>query len=158
MFLAWAFLVPIGIHFAAHERQLGDVWFYTHVRVMLAAFVLILVSFIIIVVATSPGPHFDCTHAICGLVVVIVTVLQILLGYVIDKVFNEKRTSVPWHDRLHWWTGRLLFVLAIVAISLGLNEYSERYSMSSAVIGLWYFWIFGVVCVGFLGLFGYYRH
>ena len=69
--------------------------------------------------------------------------LQSLHGIIIDRLWNPKRTTVPWYDKLHWYMGRGLFLVGLVNIPLGLvlmNDLGEDIStLIWVVLGVWYF-------------------
>ncbi|KAJ3198856.1 hypothetical protein HDU82_000967 [Entophlyctis luteolus] len=68
------------------------------------------------------GPRFaGSPHAILGAVIAFgIFPLQIVLGFVSNALFDAQRRCVPWWDRLHWYVGRGVVVLAIAQIQLGL--------------------------------------
>ena len=72
----------------------------------------------------------------------------------IDKLWSPGRNTVPWHDKLHWWVGRIAFGLSFVAIPTGLNASGI---VSSTVMAIWYVWAIGVVLVLGFGVVGVYR-
>jgi hypothetical protein len=98
--------------------------------------VLSLVGISLVFLYTS-GPHFSTEssiHPLLGLITTILLVLQIILGFVIDALFDENRRSTPWYDVLHWWVGRLLSVLALATIVLGIVYFEKGYGESGMVM------------------------
>lgn len=79
MILAWLILVPAAILTARYGRLMFT-WFPVHRNVQIAAFVSVLIGFIIIVVEVGDGPHFDSDHAKAGLAIFIIMFLQMVLG------------------------------------------------------------------------------
>merc|ERR1712232_307698 len=80
MWTAWAILASVGIMSSAFRWILpsGPVWFYIHRGVQTLVVLLTAIGFVIAVIFTQKKdkPHFENTHMIVGLVVVIVAVLQ----------------------------------------------------------------------------------
>lgn len=123
-FIAWGLAPFAGIFIARYlKNRLGPVWFTLHQGLFVGVTGLLsVISFILIVLYKRPA-HFDSTHTIIGLVVVIALIAQIALGYLINALFDPLRKSVPISDKIHWWLGRSLFVLGIANIYLGINEF-----------------------------------
>lgn len=46
--------------------------------------------------------------------------VQVASGIIIDRLWKSDRTTIPWHDKAHWWSGRLLIVLALANIIYGI--------------------------------------
>ncbi|PWY98402.1 CBD9-like protein [Testicularia cyperi] len=94
MILAWFLLVPSAILVGRFGRTLFT-WFPVHRNIQIAAFVSVLIAFVIIVieVAKGGGGHFDNTHGRAGLAIFIVMILQMALGQVghVTKRFNPSR-------------------------------------------------------------------
>jgi Eukaryotic cytochrome b561 len=63
-------------------------------------------SFILVVLHKTP-PHFEDLHQIFGLIIMLGVCLQVILGFVINKLYVHERSSIPWYDKLHWWVGYL---------------------------------------------------
>ncbi|KAI8621367.1 hypothetical protein BC830DRAFT_1094788 [Chytriomyces sp. MP71] len=51
--------------------------------------------------------------------------LQIILGYVCNKLFSPNRLKVPWWDQAHWWLGRFTILFAWIEQFLGLLQYGS---------------------------------
>jgi Na+-driven multidrug efflux pump len=67
--------------------------------------------------------HFLYVHSIAGLMVFILLLVQNLVGIVIDRMYESDRVVIPIRDKIHWWLGRSVFVLAIVTVFLGVTQY-----------------------------------
>ena len=130
MLVAWIVLVPLGIIMAKFWKRLGHKWYLAHAGIQSFACLLTLASFILIIVIKSPDGHafFDAstnpvafTHAIFGvLVTVIGAVFQPVIGKIADSMWKADRTEVPvWPDKVHWYTGRVVSLLALINIILG---------------------------------------
>jgi hypothetical protein len=75
--------------------------------------------------------HFDVVdsnpHQLVGLIVMILTAMQPILGFVADRMFVANRFEVPvFPDRVHWWLGRLIIVAAFVNIYLGFKLFPGK--------------------------------
>ena len=61
-----------------------------------------------------------------------------ILGFTCKNTYSEPGITVPWMNRVHWWCGRILMILAIVCLYLGLVSYSQYvYVASSTFIVFW---------------------
>lgn len=90
------------------------------------AVILNLVAFILIVVwvGKQDVKHFRAPHQRLGLVILILSLFQPLLGFLADKLFDSKRKSAPFFpDILHWIIGYGVVILGLVNIWLGLTLY-----------------------------------
>jgi hypothetical protein len=119
MFISWYILSTFGVFVARFMKSLlGVWWFRIHIGTLTLALLGTIVALVLIVLAE--GQNFDGPHQILGLLVVSLSIFQGILGVVIDTLFNPNRISIPWYDKLHWWVGRVLYVLGIVTIFLGI--------------------------------------
>ena len=71
-------------------------------------------------------------------------ILQIILGFVIDKLWSPDRTSIPLWDKLHWWIGRVVFLIAIINLYLGIYKNA---SIDSAFSSLNFYVIVSIIVV-----------
>jgi hypothetical protein len=65
---------------------------------------------------------------------------EIILGVVIDKLFDPRRSSVPFHDKLHWYAGRLLLIGGITNAGFGLVSYTGT-DWLWGLCGLWFLFL-----------------
>jgi hypothetical protein len=135
-FIAWGVAPFIGIFVARYLKNMLGVWWYRiHVGLFLGVTGLFsLISFILIV-SNVESEHFDGKHQQIGLAVFIMMFLQIALGFVSNWLWSPTRTFIPWWDKVHWYFGRSLLILAIINIFLGILEYGEDIS-EQKLIGL----------------------
>ena len=126
-FIAWAVAPFIGIFVARYLKNMMGVWWYrVHVGMFLVfTGLLSLISFILIVSNIEDDDHFEGNHQKLGLVIFIFMFIQIALGYISNWLWSPTRTSIPWWDKVHWYFGRSLVLLAIINIFLGISEYGE---------------------------------
>ncbi|KAJ3157576.1 hypothetical protein HDU86_003228 [Geranomyces michiganensis] len=127
MSIAWLVLAPVAILIARFgKKALGVWWFRLHFLLLSLCAALTYAAFAVVyrVVADNGERHYSYAangiHVILGLMVVILTAPQIFLGILIDKLWTPSRKSVPWWDRLHWWCGRITFLLAEINIPFGI--------------------------------------
>lgn len=85
-------------------KDIGHKWYILHSTSMILAGILGTVSLIVILLY-QPPPHFVDAHRVIGLILTLGMLLQIGLGFIINKLFQVGRKNVPWHDVLHWWIG-----------------------------------------------------
>ncbi|RKP03056.1 hypothetical protein CXG81DRAFT_17318 [Caulochytrium protostelioides] len=150
MVLAWLVAGPLGILVARFfKKKLGIWWFRIHAGLMVVgALCGTIVGFILVYVAVNKGHgnHMSTKvqglHGIFGILVLVLTVIQTILGVVIDKLFDFRRKKVPWHDVLHWWLGRCIVVIGILNIPYGLYVYMTLEPTTGYVwIGLVAAWV-----------------
>jgi hypothetical protein len=155
MFIAWCVSPFLGIFIARHMKsRMGHRWYILHVFFMGVVTGLGTIAAFVLIVLFRSAPHFTAvdlierTHVLAGLVITIAMVIQIILGILSDKLFDEQRTSIPWWDKLHWWLGRLTFLVAIVNCYLGIIAFEASYGMPLLYKIIFY----AVVALGFVGL------
>lgn len=144
MIVAWFLLVPAAILIGRYGRTFFK-WFPVHRGIMGAAFLFVLVAFIIIVAETSSsgGNHFSSTHAKAGLAVFIIMLAQIALGVLGHKTkrFNPSRI-------VHVVIGLGVTVLAIWNATEGL----QMWSWGAPRWASWILWIWaGILALAYLG-------
>ncbi|KAI8806065.1 hypothetical protein BJ742DRAFT_818269 [Cladochytrium replicatum] len=158
MVTAWGAFAPASIIVARYFKSIfGMWWFRIHMALSYAgAFGCTVAGFGIALKVTGPNGHFAVdsalggTHRILGLVVVVLVGVQLFLGIIIHKLFNPARTSIPWHDKMHWYLGRLVFVAGIANVWTGLVYYSQ-----DALYFLnWWFYMLGAWMVAILLVIG----
>ncbi|KAI9325794.1 hypothetical protein DFJ73DRAFT_868323 [Zopfochytrium polystomum] len=150
MFLAWGVFPPVAVLVARHfKARLGHTWYILHVALLLIGTGLITALGLVFIELQVPssstrliGASGADPHKPIGTVVAFVLFpLQIVLGFISNALFSPDRPSIPWWDRLHWWVGRAVMVLAVVEIYLGLRLFGA----STAVVVAYWVWI--GVCV-----------
>ncbi|KAJ9059848.1 hypothetical protein DSO57_1037270 [Entomophthora muscae] len=119
MILAWMILPAMAIFIARYLKDsLGPRWLTAHMTLFAAAAAAAVLS--ITIVAYNLGNVLDDPHAAIGVVVMVLMGVQIILGVVIDKLWDPERNYIPMQDIVHWWLGRLLFLMAISNIIYGI--------------------------------------
>ena len=80
-------------------------------------------------------PHFNETaHQGLGLVIGISSIIQVILGFICDYLYDPEREQPPMHDVAHWWIGRITFGLALLNMPLGMiNMTMEEYAINPAI-------------------------
>lgn len=126
-FFAWGILLPIGSFIARYKKcDMGVWWFRAHVGIQIFGSVLTFISFIIIASALgTSNPHFASTHAICGLIMLILTLGQNFIGAYSHFVYNPNRKKVPvFPDRIHGIFGLATLMFGFITIFLGFDFYN----------------------------------
>ncbi|KAI8618166.1 hypothetical protein BC830DRAFT_20595 [Chytriomyces sp. MP71] len=105
MYLAWGVFAPVGALSARYIKRTtrGEkMWLPIHIYLFLACFVLNMIAFGLIYLASSKD-HFDYTsngfHPILGLAIVVALFIQTALGYLINHLYNPVRTKTPIWDQ-----------------------------------------------------------
>lgn len=124
MAVSWGVLSVVSIIIARWFKWVGHTWFILHKSLNIIAILLTLIAFVISLVMVKPFRQTSSvalTHAIVGLIVVILSVFQGLIGQLADKLYNPNRVTAPlWPDKIHWYCGRFVQLLAIPTIVLGM--------------------------------------
>lgn len=121
MFIAWAVLCPAAIIVARQYRK-RMWWFKVHVCLMVSTCLLTLVGFIFIMLYLDWKLALSETHHTIGIIIVVGAIIQPILGWIADRLFDVKRTKIPFFpDRLHWHVGRILFFGALINMYFGLS-------------------------------------
>lgn len=124
MALGWGVAIPVGALVARMLRHLGPVWFKAHRGVQSAGLVLVIVGFG--VALGTAKQHFQSGHAILGLVVILLGLLQPLNALVRPHPGTPNR----WlFNLIHLGTGYSALVLSLINVFLGLK-------LANAVKGL----------------------
>lgn len=153
MLLAWAILVPSGIVVARYFKHIGHAWYVAHASLQMVAMLISVASFAYVVYNKYPNISVLSTnpvvvaHAVFGFTVVPVgAVVMPVLGKLADLYWRADRTSTPvFPDRIHWYLGRLLYVMALCNVIMGFLIYQAVWLILVLIITL----IFGAF-VGFL--------
>jgi len=163
MVIGWFVLAPIGIIIARFFKGiLGVWWFRLHFSLLTLAFLLTGFGFALIYASIdlTPYTHLDPSnfdtiggaHIVTGLMIVIMTGLQVISGIVINYLFTPERMTIPWHDKLHWWFGRLNMLLAWICVPLGISLYGTLFdaSQKDLCLGLLLAWTLVVIGAVFI--------
>ncbi|KAI9222824.1 hypothetical protein BC828DRAFT_4583 [Blastocladiella britannica] len=138
---AWGFLAYMGAFVARFlKTRLGKWWFPAHWGIMAMVAVLSIAG----TVAMYLGRGFvalDSVHGIAGSVVLVVMLLQIILGIVIDRMYDSGRTSIPGRDKAHWVIGYTLAIGGPASVLLGLLEYEASSALIGTYVATWILFI-----------------
>ncbi|KAJ3109864.1 hypothetical protein HDU97_000094 [Phlyctochytrium planicorne] len=162
MFIAWGVAPFAGIFVARYLKdRLGIWWFRLHVFLMAGVCGGLTIAGFLIKLLTKTPPHFKSPHEIIGLTIIVSLFVQSILGVVSDRLWSPDRPDVPWWDKLHWWFGRLSFLLALANLFVGLDRYNYITSPSTEdggvgkasqaifiVLGIWIFINFAGMVAG----------
>ncbi|KAJ3338081.1 hypothetical protein HDU93_010017 [Gonapodya sp. JEL0774] len=156
MFIAYGVLAPFAVALAFYSR--GKPYFKLHWYIMYVSVLCAMAGFAMAVYWThmSLGAenHFKLAkeHTVTGLVIVLVTVVQATLGYVIHAMgYSGAR---PLRNLAHMLLGRGLFLLAICNIATGLNYYLTIYDLSRTLLWVYVGCIIGYLVALFVGGWG----
>ncbi|KAI9291822.1 hypothetical protein K502DRAFT_336124 [Neoconidiobolus thromboides FSU 785] len=129
LFLGWNIFPYLGILCAGPLRnRFGKLWFKLHVSLLGVIAPLFIISGIILAIVMANTAHFSNAHEILGLLIFVLMFIQLILGVAIDRLYNPDRLAVPWYDKLHWYFGRILFLLAQINIILGLITWDPNFN------------------------------
>jgi DOMON domain/Eukaryotic cytochrome b561 len=137
MAVAWLLLAPLGIFFMRHLKKFNPVAFQVHRGLMVTAFVVAVVSFIIGVIKKTSERGLLSLHLGLGVVAGVLAILQIIGGIFRPQKATRRR---PLFNLLHGWSGRIAVVLAVIDIFIGLKLAKAKallYILTAAVVALW---------------------
>jgi hypothetical protein len=135
MFLAWGIFPIIAIYIAACMKHIGHKWYQLHSSIFIFGTGLFSAAGLFMAYGFRAAPTFPTYfHGINGVVISIVAILQGILGYVINSLWNPNRSSIPWHDNLHRGVGYLLCSFATLNITYGFTLAYERYGGSYLIL------------------------
>jgi Eukaryotic cytochrome b561 len=148
MVVSWCFLVPIAILAARFGKtKIGAKWFPIHRWINILVFLLTTVGLILICLfkenVVFTNNYF--AHPFIGSVLYGLMVIQIFFGWYINKVWNPTRTSIPWHDKVHWGLGYLLVILGFINTVLTFTLSVKGYVIGAIVVYALFFVIFIVM-------------
>jgi hypothetical protein len=127
MWVAWVASPLTGIFIARYlKTRLGHNWYRLHMSLMgLGTGLLGLGGGVLIFLYTPKESHLESNHARMGMGVLALMIVQIVLGFVSNHMFDESRTSIPTLDKAHWWVGRILVIGALVTIQFGFMLFQD---------------------------------
>lgn len=135
MLLGWLFFIPFSIIIIRLGSNLNR-WFPLHILLALIGVGLIIAG-AVFGFFLSNG-QFSSTHQLTGVVIVGILFVEIIVGIVISKLWKIDRSTIPWYNKVHWWIGRLVILLAFVNIFLGFNILN---------LALWMYILTGIVMI-----------
>jgi hypothetical protein len=154
MLLAWTVLSVVGTFFARYLKDLGHAWYVAHRGMMSTAVLLTFIGFILITIHVGKdGLHYNSVHALLGVVVIMFSIAQPLIGILSNRWWSPNRNGTPvFPDVVHWWLGRLTILVGFVTSLLGvlLAAGGAVYAASGGMIVL-LIWVVVVVVYTALG-------
>ncbi|KAJ3227152.1 hypothetical protein HDU81_006874 [Chytriomyces hyalinus] len=160
MFFAWGVFPFIFIFVARYlKHRLGRKWYWIHLAGMLYGVCGLTVAGLVFIELTVEAGVSRFTeagvHGFLGLAICFVLLpLQCIMGFLSNAFFKTDRTTIPWWDQVHWWTGRTLVMLGFAQIQLGLTAHDAALWVIVA-FWAWAFLVsvvlFGVVGEWYLG-------
>ena len=69
----------------------------------------------------STGAEFSEPHHYIGIITVGLSLIQPIIGYLADKLWNPQRKFIPiWPDKIHWWFGHVIIAMATASVITGM--------------------------------------
>ncbi|XP_029198561.2 ferric-chelate reductase 1-like isoform X1 [Acropora millepora] len=127
MTLAWTLFAFVGLFTARYMRQVWqptkiwgkDAWFTVH-RVLMTTTVLLTVTGTILIFVEVKGWSSGAgAHPICGMIAIILAVIQPIMAALRPSPNAPKREIFNWSHRI---VGTVALVMAVVSIYLGLDQ------------------------------------
>jgi len=136
------------------DKRRNAWWFPTHITLAVSTVVLSLIGFMLILNFLDWEFNIDATdtHHVLGFFIIILSPIQLLMGYTAHKMWNPFRSHAPWFpDRLHWWFGRFLWLAAMWNIWIGINM--GTLAEVGPTVGAWGQWVYIFMLVGVVSIF-----
>ena len=124
MIISWVVLIPVGIVVARFLKdKLGVWWFRVHRFTQWMAVLATFAAFGMAIWFTNEDfKGENKSHKIIGLIVVLVAFLEPVLGELSNLMWSPDRSGTPWFpDKIHWWVGRGLTLLAMANCFFGMQ-------------------------------------
>ncbi|KNC46471.1 uncharacterized protein AMSG_12462 [Thecamonas trahens ATCC 50062] len=124
MIISWVVLIPVGIVVARFLKdKLGVWWFRVHRFTQWMAVLATFAAFGMAIWFTNEDfKGENKSHKLIGLAVVLVAFLEPVLGELSNLMWSPDRSGTPWFpDKIHWWVGRGLTLLAMINCFLGMK-------------------------------------
>jgi len=130
---AFVLLFPIGLMVARYAKSPTGTWFKIHFFLQNYAFIIMLTG--IIIGYTLPVIQFMSftAHAALGTTIFILTVFQMLSGYLRPHKGDPPSTFRLLFEFFHHWNGRILLFCTIAQIALGIKELG----VNNFAYGIW---------------------
>lgn len=151
MLIAWLAISAVATFIARYLKDLGHGWYLMHRGMMTMVVVATFVGFILITIHVgADGVHYGSPHAVIGVLVVMFSIVQPLIGILSNRWWSPNRNGTPvFPDVVHWWLGRIVILLGFVNCLLGILLYNAD-SPSGALI-LFLIWVVVIIVYTALG-------
>jgi len=141
MFVSWGVLLPLGAALARFAKTVRPTtgpaafWFLCHRLVQTVGLCVAIAGLAVAIAMVAPGPHFSGVHHVCGLVAMVLGLLQPL-----NAVFRPhppakgapRSTARLLWEVLHKGSGYCALLLAVATIFLGLKQIGASLDLSIA--------------------------
>jgi len=141
--IVWLLLAPLSVLISVHRHRMRK-WFPLHIMLSLCVFFVTLMAAYPGYVK-SEGKHFHFWHRRIGSSTVLIMILQMLLGIYVSVTYDPDRSVIPLRDKIHWWTGRLVVMLAFVSVLLGCQwKLNTVLTFAALLIQATWIWVYVV--------------
>eukprot|EP00834_Sanchytrium_tribonematis_P006946 NODE_566_length_5965_cov_0.720934.p1 type:complete len:550 gc:universal NODE_566_length_5965_cov_0.720934:1486-3135(+) len=123
----WLVLMPISMLIARFGKHtIGKKWFPIHKALNIITFLASTTGLILVCKAYNDDVFkTGFAHPFIGSLIYGCMILQMYLGYYIDKHWDPHRLKMPWTDYFHWFAGYGLSLLAFVNAVLAVQKNKE---------------------------------
>eukprot|EP00026_Physarum_polycephalum_P002597 Phypoly_transcript_02604.p1 GENE.Phypoly_transcript_02604~~Phypoly_transcript_02604.p1 ORF type:complete len:907 (+),score=72.96 Phypoly_transcript_02604:3-2723(+) len=127
MLISICVLIFSGILIARYFKSILSKWFYFHAILQTVGFAGILSAVVLAFIAKN-NIFVPNLHPILGIITFCLFGLEVILGFTSHFKFDPARRKPPvFPDKMHWWLGRITFLLALVTIVFGLLAYGAPF-------------------------------
>jgi hypothetical protein len=155
MLLAWVALATPSMFIARFLKDLGRPWYVLHRALLNIVLLFTLVAFVLITIerALVKG-NYGSPHSYIGIVVVIMTIVQVVFGVLSNRLWSPERVGTPvYPDMIHWWLGRALLLAGAGNAAYGTYVIASGFQAGLIICIVWIaavvgFFVAGQIVIG----------
>jgi hypothetical protein len=129
MFIAWFLCPVVAIYIARYMKHIGHKWYQLHLILFLFGTLLFSSIGLFFIFAYKIFIFPSSIHGLLGVAITALFLIQIILGFVINSLYDPKRTAAPWHDIAHMYLGRLTALIAFGNMGYGVYLLGANYKI-----------------------------
>jgi hypothetical protein len=151
MLIAWLAISAVATFIARYLKDLGHGWYLMHRGLMTIVVVATFIGFILITIHVgADGVHYGSPHAVIGVLVVMFSIVQPLIGILSNRWWSPNRNGTPvFPDVVHWWLGRIVIALGFINCLLGILLFNA--DQASGAMILFLIWVVVIIVYTALG-------
>eukprot|EP01104_Vermistella_antarctica_P012056 TRINITY_DN3430_c0_g1_i3.p1 TRINITY_DN3430_c0_g1~~TRINITY_DN3430_c0_g1_i3.p1 ORF type:complete len:734 (-),score=183.04 TRINITY_DN3430_c0_g1_i3:6-2207(-) len=143
MAISWSLFIVVAVVVARFLKRFKW-WFPVHIALAVVGLLGVVAGLVVIIIGVENDEggsrHFNNVHSWFGLAVIVLSAIQPILGVVADRMYKPGRDKVPvFPDKVHWWLGRFLLVLAAATTLLGFDQLGVSTAWYIVIIAWWAF-------------------
>lgn len=151
MLLAWVALATPSMFIARFLKDLGRPWYLLHRALLNVVLAFTLIGFVLITVerALVSGNYTSVPHSYIGIIIVILTIVQVVFGVLSNRLWSPDRVGTPvFPDMIHWWLGRALLLGGAGNAAYGTYVMAGGFQAGLIICIVWIAALIGFVVAG----------